>query len=64
MKIIRKLLPGAAILRMAFSVAATAEGAASASTVPVKCAAHADGSWIVRATRRFAGIGTYRRETP
>ena len=44
MKIIRKLLAGAAILGIAFSVAATVEGAAaSASTVPVMYAAHADG---------------------
>ena len=44
MKIIRKLLAAAAILGIAFSVAATAEGAASASTVPVVYAAHID-SW-------------------
>jgi hypothetical protein len=43
MNIIRKLLAGAAILGMAFSVAATAEGAASASAVPVMYAAHNDG---------------------
>ena len=43
MKIIRKLLAGAAIIGLACSVAATAEGAASASTVPVMYAAHADG---------------------
>ena len=43
MRITRKLLAGAAILGMAFSVAATAEGAAGASTVPVMYAAHLDG---------------------
>jgi hypothetical protein len=43
MKIIRKLLVCAAILGLAFSVAATREGTASASTVPVVYAAHLDG---------------------
>ena len=43
MKIIRKLLVGAAIFGMAFSVAAAGEGAASASAVPVVYAAHNDG---------------------
>ena len=43
MKIIRKLLVGAAIFGMAFSVAAAGEGAASASAVPVVYAAQNDG---------------------
>jgi len=43
MKIIGKLLAGAALLGMAFSVAAAGELAASASTVPVVYAAHVDG---------------------
>jgi len=43
MKIIRRLLAGAAILGMAFSGAAIAGGTADASTVPVVYAARADG---------------------
>jgi len=43
MKILRKLLAGAAILGMAFSGAAIGEGTADASTAPVAYAAHNNG---------------------
>jgi hypothetical protein len=43
MKIIRKLLAGAAIAVVAFTAAAAGQGTAGASTVPVVHAAHVDG---------------------